>query len=68
MKQAEIKELSTKELLEKVETEKVSLTRMKLNHAITPLENPNKIKESRKIIARKKTELGLRVRDQQVKK
>jgi len=68
MKQAEIKELSTKELLEKVETEKVSLTRMKLNHAITPLENPNKIKESRKIIARIKTELGLRVRDQQVKK
>jgi len=68
MKQAEIKELSTKELLERVETEKVSLTRMKLNHAITPLENPNKIKESRKIIARIKTELGLRVRDQQVKK
>lgn len=68
MKQVEIKELSTKELLERVETEKVSLTRMKLNHAITPLENPNKIKESRKIIARIKTELGLRDRDQQVKK
>jgi len=68
MKQAEIKELSTKELLERVETEKVSLTRMKLNHAITPLENPNQIKESRKIIARVKTELGLRYRDQQVKK
>ena len=68
MKQAEIKELSTKEILEKIETEKVGLTRMKLNHAITPLENPNQIKESRKIIARLKTELSQRHRDQQVKK
>jgi len=68
MKQVEIKELSTKEILERLETEKTGLTRMKMNHAITPLENPNQIKESRKSIARMKTELGLRVRDQQVKK
>lgn len=64
MKQAEIKELSTKELIERVDTEKESLTRMKLNHAITPLENPNKIKESKRTIARIKTELSRRVREQ----
>jgi len=68
MKQAEIKELSTKEILERIETEKVGYTRMKMNHAITPLENPNQIKETRKTIARMKTELGSRERDQQVKK
>ncbi|MCA1740978.1 MAG: 50S ribosomal protein L29, partial [Bacteroidales bacterium] len=36
--------------------EKTSLVRMKLNHAISPLENPQKIKESRKTIARLMTE------------
>jgi large subunit ribosomal protein L29 len=52
MKATEIRELSTKELEEKLQNEVDLLNRMKLNHAITPLENPNKIKESRKRIAR----------------
>ncbi|MFN2335467.1 MAG: 50S ribosomal protein L29 [Bacteroidales bacterium] len=55
MKSSEIRELSNQELLERID-EKTSLVRMKLNHAISPLENPQKIKESRKTIARLMTE------------
>lgn len=56
MKSSEIRELSNQELLEHIDNEKTSLVRMKLNHAISPLENPQKIKESRKTIARLNTE------------
>jgi len=56
MKSSEIRELSNQELLEHIDNEKTSLVRMKLNHAISPLENPQKIKESRKTIARLITE------------
>jgi len=37
MKTSEIKELSTSDLLERIDTEKTMLVRMKLNHAITLL-------------------------------
>ena len=60
MKNSEIRELTTKELIEKIEDEKVLTARMKLNHAISPLENPNKLKEGRRIVAKLKTELGKR--------
>ncbi len=56
MKSSEIKELSNQELLERIDNEKTSLVRMKLNHAISPLDNPQKIKESRRTIARLMTE------------
>jgi len=56
MKYSEIKELSNQELLERIDNEKTALTRMKLNHAISPLENPQKIKDSRRTIARLMTE------------
>ena len=57
MKSSEIKELSIQEILERIDNETAALTRMKLNHAISPLDNPNVISESRKVIARLKTEL-----------
>lgn len=60
MKISEIRELSTQEILERIENEGSALVRMKLNHAISPLDNPNKIKEVRKSIARLKTELHQR--------
>jgi large subunit ribosomal protein L29 len=56
MKSSEIRELSNQELLERIDNEKTSLVRMKLNHAISPLDNPQKIKETRKTIARLMTE------------
>ena len=56
MKSSEIRELSNQELLERIDNEKTALVRMKLNHAISPLENPQKIMESRRTIARLMTE------------
>ena len=61
MKSKEIKELETKDLVEKLELTQEKLTRMKLNHAIAPLENPSQIKATRRDIARMKT--GLRQRE-----
>lgn len=55
MKAAEIRELTDKEIEERIDTEKTNLLKMKLNHSISPLDNPMKIKEARKNIARLKT-------------
>jgi large subunit ribosomal protein L29 len=63
MKTSEIKELSTSDLLERIDTEKTMLVRMKLNHAITPLDNPQKVKQAKLTIARLLTEL----RDRELK-
>ena len=60
MKMSEIKEFSTKELEERIETEKNTLVRMRLNHAVSPLDNPMKLKFARKDIARMMTELNKR--------
>ena len=60
MKMNEIKGLETKELAEKLETEVAKYNQMKLNHAVTPLENPSQIKAARRDIARMKTELRQR--------
>lgn len=60
MKSTEIRELSIKEILERIDNEKTTLVRMKLNHAITPLDNPNKLSEMKKTIARLITELRQR--------
>jgi large subunit ribosomal protein L29 len=60
MKTSEIKELSTPDLVERIDTEKTMLVRMKLNHAITPLDNPQKLKEVKLTIARLLTELRAR--------
>jgi large subunit ribosomal protein L29 len=60
MKTSEIRELSTSDLLERIDTEKTMLIRMKLNHAITPLDNPQKVKEVKITIARLLTELRAR--------
>lgn len=60
MKIKEVNELETNELVEKLETAKAALQQMKLNHAITPLENPSQIKGARRDIARMKTVLRQR--------
>lgn len=60
MKSKEILGLTTKEIVERIETEKVNLNKLKLNHAISPLENPQRIKEVRRLIAKLKTELRKR--------
>ncbi len=57
MKTSEIKELTVKEIVEKLQVEKENLVRLKLNHAVSPLDNPMKIQVSKKNIARLRTVL-----------
>ena len=57
MKNSEIKALTVEELTEKLKTETDSYGKLKFAQAISPIENPMKIKESRRFIARLKTEL-----------
>jgi len=61
MKQEVVKELSTADLVERLEEERKHLTRMRMNHAVSPLENPHQISDNRKTIARLETELRKRV-------
>jgi large subunit ribosomal protein L29 len=57
MKQEVIKEMGTVELRERLEEEQKHLTKLKLNHAVSPLDNPHQISANRRTIARIKTEL-----------
>lgn len=60
MKQSEIKDLSTDNVkIQLAETQSL-YNKLKLNHAVSPLENPLKIRVTRKTIARLKTELKTR--------
>lgn len=52
MKIAEVRELSDKDLAERLDAEKMALDQLVLNHSVTPLDNPAKIKEKRRDIAR----------------
>ena len=60
MKIKEVRELETKDLVERIDAEVAKYNQMKLNHAITPMENPSEIKATRRDIARMKTELRQR--------
>ena len=68
MKSSEIKELTIQELLERLESEETLMVRMKMNHAVSPLDNPNKIVETRRNIARLKTEFRSRQIQEQSEK
>jgi large subunit ribosomal protein L29 len=60
MKQQVVSELSTPELKERLMEEQLQLSKLTLNHAVSPIENPQKIKEQRRTVARIKTELRKR--------
>lgn len=60
MKISEIKDLTTPELEERIFAEEDKLLQMKLNHSISPLDNPMQIKDTRRTIARLKTVLNQR--------
>jgi large subunit ribosomal protein L29 len=57
MKTAEIKEFTDQELKERIDLEREQLTRLRLNHAVSPLDNPLKIRDIRRNVARLMTEL-----------
>ncbi|AHM60189.1 50S ribosomal protein L29 [Flammeovirgaceae bacterium 311] len=57
MKKEDIRSLSHEELKERLAAERESLTKLKFAHEISPIENPTKIRHSRRLIARIETEL-----------
>lgn len=57
MKNSEIHSLNSEELKERIAAEKENYQKLKFAHAISPIENPMKIRESRKLIARLNTEI-----------
>lgn len=60
MKQQEISKLSVEDLKARLATTTETLTKMKIGHSVTPLENPIQIRDVRRTIARLNTELKKR--------
>ena len=60
MKNAEIKNLTLEELVEKGSLEVAGYQKLKFAHAISPLENPSQLKVQRKLVARIETEISAR--------
>ncbi|MGE0637218.1 MAG: 50S ribosomal protein L29 [Bacteroidia bacterium] len=60
MKQSVIKETTAQDLRDKLAEETALLAKLKLNHAVSPIENPLKIRATRKNVARLQTELRKR--------
>ena len=64
MKASELRELTVKELEEKIENEKSFLVKQRLSHAVSPLDNPLKLKEARKNVAKLKTVLSQKLKEE----
>ena len=60
MKNSEILNLTTEEIVAQIKEEKATLTKLKFAHAVSAIENPTRIKYARKAIARLQTELSKR--------
>ena len=62
MESVEIKKLSDSELKEKVASEQMLLTKLKLQHAVSPIESPIRVRSQRKLVARLLTEVSARAK------
>jgi large subunit ribosomal protein L29 len=60
MKNSEIKALSVAELKEKITTEREALRKIQFAHKVSSIENPMRINQTRKLIARLNTELTVK--------
>lgn len=60
MKNTDIRALSLVELKEKIGSETETLRKLKFAHRVSAVENPMKIKETKKLLARLKTELTVK--------
>lgn len=68
MEKQDLSQLSTNDLREKLKEQKEVLAKMKFNHAISPVENPMKIRQSRRFVATLNTELHKRQLQENTKK
>ncbi|HEY0055248.1 MAG TPA: 50S ribosomal protein L29 [Pedobacter sp.] len=57
MKNSEILELSTEEIVTRINEERANLTKLRFAHTVSAIENPMRIQKVRKDIARLNTEL-----------
>ena len=57
MKNTEIRSLSASDIAERIVAEQENLSKLKFAHAISPIENPNRIREAMRFNARLKTAL-----------
>ena len=64
MKISEVREMSIADLRDRIEVEKNNLDTMKLNHAVSPLEDTSKIRKTRQDIARMITILAEKEKQQ----
>lgn len=60
MKNSEIQELTTEEIVARISEEKANLTKLKFAHTVSAIENPLRITGVRKDVARLNTELTKR--------
>lgn len=60
MKQIDIKDLNGEDLQENLAEQVDLLTKLKMSHAVSPLENPSQIRTVRRAVARLKTEIRKR--------
>ena len=64
MKTSEVREMSVADLRDRIAVEKANLDTMKMNHAISPLEDTSEFKKVRKDIARMLTILAEKENEQ----
>ena len=64
MKSTELRALSLEDLRTQLKTEQTNGQQLRFAHAISPLENPARIKVNRKTVARLQTELSRRNNEQ----
>lgn len=61
MKQSIVNDLTTEEVKARIKEEKDNLQKFKMQHAVSPMDNPLKIRSTRKLVARLITELNKRM-------
>lgn len=59
-KGTDLKELTLQELQDKLQEERSTLTKLRFNHTVSPIENPMQLRSKRKEVARILTELRKR--------
>ncbi len=65
MKQDIVKDLTTDEIRDKIKDERAGYVKLKMAHAVSPIENPMKLRAARRVVARLETELRKRLTQQQ---
>jgi len=60
MKQSIVKDLTTEEIRDRIVEEKSNYAKLQMGHAVSPADNPLKMRTTRRLIARLKTELKKR--------